>query len=205
MLTSTHLATTLDAIDWNRPRACVKASEETLGALARERALLTELVRSLVDDPDRLSRCETNPPVDRLVLAEDTTAADRFAAHVLHGGYVHTWNRRTSRTQTGPVTSDDLAAGTVTVEGPGSSYLYSHSLVHQTAVLPGSISLFLHGPVRQSQWHLASDLYDDGHRHQVRDDTRYRCSAPMSHAQLKTRVAELARLGVITTERQPRP
>ncbi|MFE9250755.1 hypothetical protein [Streptomyces sp. NPDC007088] len=231
MLTITNLATALDTIDWNRPRACAKTSREVLSALAKDRALLTELVCSLADDPARRQRCETNPLVDRLVLAQDTTGADRwqlrlhafpmgeleliphdhkypFAVRVLHGGYLHTWNRRTGQDQTGPFTSADLAAGTVTVEGPGSGYLLMHSLVHQTAVLPGSVTLFLRGPARQSRWHSASDLHDlhqDDHGRPVRDDTRYRRSTPMSPAQLQNRVAELARLGVITTERPARP
>ncbi|MET9776308.1 hypothetical protein ABZ023_18940 [Streptomyces sp. NPDC006367] len=231
MLTSTILATALDAIDWNRPRACAKASGEVLAALAGDREMLTALVCSLIHDADRRQRCETNPLVDRLVLAEDTTGQDRwqlrlhafpmgeleliphdhkypFTVHVLHGGYLHTWNRRTGQTQTGPFTSADLTAGTVTVEGPGSGYLLFHSLVHQTAVLPGSVTLFLRGPARQNRWHSASDLHDphhDDHGRQIRDDTRYRRSAPMSPARLQARVADLTRLGIITTERPARP
>ncbi|MFF9785718.1 hypothetical protein [Streptomyces nigrescens] len=224
MLTATDLATALDAIEWNQPRACSRATDEILHAVAKDHGMLTALVASLVHDMGRLRRCEANPLVDRLVLAEDTTGGDRwqlrlhafpmgeleliphdhkypFAVHVLHGGYLHAWNRRTGAAQKGPFTSVDLAVGTVTVEGPGSSYLFSHSLVHQTAVIPGSVTLFLRGPARQSQWHSASDLHDlrhDDHGRPVRDDTRYRRSTPMSLAQLHTRIADLTRLGIIT-------
>jgi len=150
-----ELATALHRVNWDNPRQCAADTSAALRALADDRELLTGLVTSIGCDPGRLARCETNPLINRLVLAEDASGADRwqlrlhifqdgrleliphdhkypFAVHVLTGGYAQVWNRRTSGRQTGPFTSTDLAPGLVTLEHPGTAYLFSDSLVHQT-------------------------------------------------------------------------
>ncbi|MEV7465386.1 hypothetical protein AB0O20_02580 [Streptomyces kronopolitis] len=220
------LATALEHINWDNPRQCAADTRTVLRALAHDRALLTSLVTSIGSDPDRLARCETNPLINRLVLAEDTSGADQwqlrlhvfqdgrleliphdhkypFAVHVLTGGYAQVWNRRTVGRQTGPFTSADLAPGLVTVEPPGAAYLFSDSLVHQTAVFPGTTTLFLRGPERQTRWNSATDMHDtriDGEDGSPTDQ-RYRLSGPMSLSEYHAFVADLERLGVLTSGR----
>ncbi|MET7606265.1 hypothetical protein ABZS96_27880 [Streptomyces avermitilis] len=223
----TDLATALDLINWDNPRQCAAETSTALRALADDRELLSGLVTSIGSDHARLARCETNPLVNRLVLAEDTSGADRwqlrlhtfqdgrleliphdhkypFAVHVLTGGYAQVWNRRIAADgQTGPFTSADLAPGLVTVERPGTAYLFSDSLVHQTAVFPGTATLFLRGPVRQLRWNSATDLHDtriDGDDGSPTDQ-RYRLSGPMSLSEYHAFVADLERLGVLTSGR----
>ncbi|MFI9630083.1 hypothetical protein [Streptomyces sp. NPDC052042] len=186
MLTPTHLATALDAIDWNRPRACAKASREVLGAGADRWQL----------------RLHAFPMGELELIPHDHKYP--FAVRVLHCGYLHTWNRRTGQTQTGPFTSDDLAAGTVTAEGPGSGYLLLHSLVHQTAALPGSVTLFLRGPAPVGTRHQTCTTCTVTTT-DARPVTTPATGAPPPCPPPQNRVADLTRLGVITTERPARP
>ncbi|MFD8609669.1 hypothetical protein [Streptomyces sp. NPDC059631] len=221
------LATALDHINWDNPRHCAADTSTLLRALADDQDLLTSLVTSIDSDAGRLARCETNPLVNRLVLAEDTSGADRwqlrlhvfqdgrleliphdhkypFVVHVLAGGYAQVWNRRIAAgVQSGPFTSADLTPGLVTVERPGTAYLFSDSLVHQTAVFPGTATLFLRGPVRQHRWNSATDMHDtriDGDDSSPTDQ-RYRLSGPMSLSEFRAFVADLERLGVLTSGR----
>jgi hypothetical protein len=228
MHTHPDLTDALDAIDWDDPRQCADTSRTALHHLAANPALLTDLVDAIGRDPHRLARCETHPIISRLSLAEDPaghwalrlhvfTDGQRdlvphdhkypFAVHLLSGGYLHVWNRRTGPEHSGDFTSAELRPGIVTLEQPGTAYLLSHSLVHQTAVAPGTATLFLRGPARQHRWHAATDLHDrlNGFQAPPRSGGPYLGSAPMTQPEYQALTRALARRGIITTPGRTRP
>ncbi|MCL7376987.1 hypothetical protein [Streptomyces sp. 35G-GA-8] len=224
MRTRSDLVTAINAIDWDDPRQCADNSRTTLRRLADNRELFTDLVHTIGREPYRLARCETHPIISRLCLAEgphslwqlrlhvfpdgerDLTPHDHkypFAVHVVSGGYVHVWNRRTGKRQTGEFSSHDVSPGIVTVERPTTGYLLANSLVHQTALGPETITLFLRGPVRHQRWHAASDMQGamNGFEAPPQDGGAYRGSAPMTVPEYQSLVGALAKRAIINPGR----
>ncbi|OKI09460.1 hypothetical protein A6A06_01800 [Streptomyces sp. CB02923] len=221
-----HLTEEISRIDWDDPRKSARQCRGLLGRLAADRGLLTELVRGTERDPRRFGRSESHPLMSKLCLYEDPerrcqlrlhafTGRERdlvphdhkypFSAYVLAGGYVHVWNRRTDATCSGEFTSRDLAAGVVALERPGSCYTFQHSLVHQTIVMPDTVSLFLRGPKRQSRWHAAGDMLHllDGYEAPRPGGRSHQGSVPLSPDQFHAVRADLEQRGIIAKERPP--
>ncbi|MFC9329226.1 hypothetical protein [Kitasatospora sp. NPDC057015] len=179
MKTSEDLRSALDTVDWDDPHRGPQASRQALRALAANRALLTELVEAVPRKPELMRRCEQYPVMSRLVLAEHPhgtwglrmhifhgverdliphTHKRPFASHILAGGYLHAWHRRTDHQSAGPFTAADLTPAIVSLEAPGSDYTLQDPLVHQTIMDAGTVTLFLSGPDRQPTWWAATDM-----------------------------------------------
>ncbi|AUY54603.1 hypothetical protein EH183_30600 [Streptomyces sp. CB01881] len=221
---SFDLAAACSEIDWDDPRRSSRQTRKLLGRLAADRELLTDLLVGIESDPLRLGRSERHPLMHRLSLYEDPerrcqlrlhffTGRDRdlvphdhkypFSVHVLSGGYLHVWNRRTDEAQIGDFTSEDVTPGIVTLERPGTSYSFQNSLVHQTIVLPGTVSLFLRGPKRQDRWHAAKDMLHllNGYEAPSEGKKTHLGAEPITTDEFLVIRDDLARRGIITDRR----
>lgn len=226
-LDSERLATRLAGIDWDDARASQRASRTLLHALAGDRDLLTELVWGIPDDPWRSRRSEFHPLMNKLCLLEDQEAGYQlrlhdfrvndldivphdhkypFTAYVITGGYTHVWSRRTNGRDDGDFTSEDITPGVVSLEGPGACYTLQYSLIHQTVVQPGTVSLFLRGPKRMDRWHAAGDMRHlfKGYEAPNRDGTPHQGSVPLSYQGYADVRDSLVERGIIDNRRHPR-
>jgi predicted metal-dependent enzyme (double-stranded beta helix superfamily) len=173
------VATWLDdesAVDWTNLRDVSARSRDLLDRLADDRELLSELVFGIEHDELRLRESEVHPLINRLILyqADDRGITIRlhmspgarelvphdhkytFTARVLTGAYVHVWRRKDAEVP--DFESGDLAPGVVTIERPGSAYTFGHQLVHQTIMVPGTVTLFMRGPRMKDRSHAALDM-----------------------------------------------
>lgn len=214
------LGAVCSAIEWENPRRANRQARTILARLALNRELLSNKVIKIESNPVRLARSETHPLLHRLSLYEDPerrcqlrlhifSGRDRdlvphdhkypFSVFVLAGGYLHVWNRRTGSAQAGEFTSADIAPGIVSVERPGSCYSFQNSLVHQTIVLPGTVSLFLRGPKRQARWHAAGDMLHllNGYEAPSSGKAHHKGARPISKDALHEIRHDLARRGII--------
>lgn len=169
----------LGEIDWSDARSAHRGCRALARFIGEDKLLLSNLVHSLETDKERFARCEAHPLMYRLVLHEDhereyqvrlhvvsKEARDivphdhkyTFSAYILAGGYLHVWNRRVAAPE-GDFTSKDITPGVVAVERRGAAYTFRNSLVHQTIMTPGTVSIFIRGPKSQSHWHAAKDMY----------------------------------------------
>lgn len=171
------------ALDWTSARQVHERSRRILDRLAADKDALSRLVFEIEHDPVRLRESEVHPLINRLILyhaperditirlhmspgARELVPHDHkytFTARVLHGAYVHVWRRREDQRDRsagvdGDFDSTDLAPGMVTIERPGSAYTFGHPLVHQTIMLPGTVTLFMRGPRTKSRSHAAMDM-----------------------------------------------
>ncbi|MGW6460559.1 hypothetical protein ACWF94_32320 [Streptomyces sp. NPDC055078] len=211
-------------VDWDNPRRASRQARNLLGRLAADRELLSEIVRGIETDPLRLARSERHPLLHRLSLYEDPerrcqlrlhffTGRDRdlvphdhkypFSVHVLSGGYLHVWNRRTDAEQAGEFTSADITPGIVSLEGPGTTYTFQNSLVHQTIVLPGTVTLFFRGPKRQDRWHAAGDMLHllNGYEAPTPGEKTHQGSEPITLDEFAAIREDLVRRGIISDRR----
>ncbi|MFF7597652.1 hypothetical protein [Streptomyces mirabilis] len=219
-----NLAAACSEIDWDNPRRSGRQARKLLGRLGSDRDLLSQIVLGIASDPLRLGRSERHPLMHRLSLYEDPerrcqlrlhffTGRDRdlvphdhkypFSAHVLSGGYLHVWNRRTDEAQAGDFTSEDVTPGIVTLERAGTGYTFQHTLVHQTIVLPGTVSLFLRGPKRQDRWHAAGDMLHllNGYEAPTADKKPHLGAEPITLDEFLAIRDDLVRRGIITDRR----
>ncbi|MCX5064199.1 hypothetical protein OG895_43835 [Streptomyces sp. NBC_00201] len=179
MLTTT--TSWLDAVpplDMDSLRKFQRISRNVLDRLADDRETLTQLVKDVLRDPDRLAasrvtlllnrlslyqapdrgfeiRLNMNPRPDNQLVPHDHCYA--FATRILTGGYVHVIRRRTNGWE-GPFTGADLEPAVVTVERPGSAYTLGESMVHQAVMEPHTVTLFTRGPRRKKLSHAAEEL-----------------------------------------------
>ncbi|MEU7829505.1 hypothetical protein [Nonomuraea sp. NPDC049129] len=166
-------------IDWRDARSAHRQCRALARHIGENKALLSQLVNDLEVDEARFARCEMHPLMYRLVLHEDLgqeyqvrlhvvaeEARDivphdhkyTFSAYILAGGYLHIWNRRLGAHE-GDFTSHDITPGIVAIERRGAAYTFRNSLIHQTIMTPGTVSIFIRGPKSQSHWHAAKDMY----------------------------------------------
>jgi hypothetical protein len=224
-MNGTEISERFAEIEWDDPRSSHRQSRDLLRYLAEDRELLTELVSSIQDDPWRMKRSECHPIMNKLCLLEtpdspyqlrlhDFRVSDldivphdhkySFSVYILAGGYTHVWNRRTNGIYDGDFTSQDIAPGLVSLEGPGSCYTLQYSLVHQTIAQPNTVSLFLRGPKRMNRWHAARDmmhLFKD-YEAPKEDGTAHQGSIPMSTNEFMAITTSLASRGIIA-DRSP--
>ncbi|MFE2723960.1 hypothetical protein [Kitasatospora sp. NPDC059327] len=208
--------TALDHIDWNDLHHAAPTLRHILRAIADNRRLLTDLVEGSRTTPRLFHRGEHHPVMSRLVLAEpDDRAwalrlhvfhgAERdliphthkrpFGAHILAGGYLHAWQRRTDGQDAGPFTSHTLTPGIVALETPGSDYLLGDPLIHQTIMEAGTVTLFASGPDRQPTWWAATDM--GGEVAQMKQDDIAGRDYSMTHAAHAAIATTLTDLGLI--------
>ncbi|WP_222595068.1 hypothetical protein [Nocardia ninae] len=148
-----------------------------LSRLAEDKDLLTRLVHEIEFDHERLSKSEVHPLINRLILYQDDSRAFQirlhmspgsrelvphdhkysFTAYVLRGAYLHVWRRRVDRRE-GEFTGADILPGIVTIERPGTCYTFGHPLIHQTIMVPGTVTLFMRGPRVKGRSHAALDM-----------------------------------------------
>jgi hypothetical protein len=189
-------------LDWHDARAVFRSCRPALQELHHDRELLAEMVDRVRTTPELMSRCEEHPLMFRTVLHHNSDenvqlrlhiaqASTRdlmphdhkstFTALILAGGYVHVWRRRRGE-QSGEFSSPDLTTGTVSLERPGTCYTFRNSLIHQTVMLPGTVTLFVRGPNLQSLWHSAEDMRHllDGYEPPKADGGAYRGGAALS-------------------------
>ncbi|MFF3730714.1 hypothetical protein ACFYXM_10450 [Streptomyces sp. NPDC002476] len=167
----------LPAIDDTDLRASHRARIEILERLSTDQKLLTRLVHEIEHDPHRLAESEIHPLINRLVLYQDDTRGLQIRLHmspgtrelvphdhkysftvkILKGAYVHVWRRRTGTSEE-EFTAADIEPGVITIERPGSAYTFGHPLIHQTVMLPGTVTLFTRGPRAKNRSHAALDM-----------------------------------------------
>lgn len=219
-----ELAARFARLDWDDPRSAHRDSRTLLRQLAGDRDLLSELVLDIPDDPLRKKHSEFHPLMNKLCLLEDPEVGYQLRLHdfrvsdldivphdhkysfsvcILAGGYTHVWNRRTAGPYDGDFTSKDITPGIVSLEGPGACYTLQYSLVHQTVVQPGTVSLFLRGPQRMERWHAADDMLErlKGYEAPKKDGSPHQGSTPLSaegYAQVRD---SLIQRGIITNRR----
>ncbi|MFE0045216.1 hypothetical protein [Streptomyces albireticuli] len=219
MRTFEEIESAIDAVPWDDARPCARTCREILSALADDRPLLTAMVERTGRDPRLLARCESHPIVSRLCLAQhpgnrwqlrlhvfrddekDIVPHDHkypFAVHVLAGGYAHAWNRRTGTAQSGDFASTGITPALVTLETAHAAYLLSDTLIHQTVIARGTVTLFLRGPVRQDRWHAATDMLDqlNGFQAPPADGSAYLGSTPLAREQYDALTHTLAQRGI---------
>ncbi|MEU7829507.1 hypothetical protein [Nonomuraea sp. NPDC049129] len=176
-MTSSDWLDELEPLDWKDLRGAHRRTRAILSRLAADKDLLTQRVRSIELDADRLKASEVHPLINRLILhqsdpqgfhirlhmspgSRDLVPHDHkysFSAYVLRGGYIHVWRRR-SDDGDGEFLSHQVSAAIASVEREGSCYTFGHPLIHQTAMLPGTVSLFIRGPREKVRSHAALDL-----------------------------------------------
>ncbi|WP_332757128.1 hypothetical protein [Streptomyces sp. MT206] len=167
----------LPAIDDTDLRASHRARSEILERLGADQTLLTRLVHEIEHDPHRLAESEIHPLINRLVLYQDDARGLQIRLHmspgsrelvphdhkysftvkILKGAYIHVWRRRTG-TSEGEFTAADIEPGVITIERPGSAYTLGHPMIHQTVMLPGTVTLFIRGPRAKGRSHAALDM-----------------------------------------------
>ncbi|WP_432004780.1 hypothetical protein [Streptomyces parvus] len=219
-----ELADRCAQIDWDDARGAHRTSRTLLRRLAGDRELLSELVLGIPADPWRKKRSEFHPLMNKLCLLEDPEAGYQlrlhdfrvsdldivphdhkysFSVYILSGGYTHVWNRRTNGVYEGDFTTRDIAPGVVSLEGPGACYTLQYSLIHQTVVQPGTVSLFLRGPKRLDRWHAADDLMDHlkGYEAPKKDGSSHQGSTPLSDEAYASVRDSLIQRGIITNRR----
>lgn len=200
-------------IDWTDARSVHRACRPALEELYADRELLHDLVDNVHRTPELMRRCEEHPLLYRAVVhhnveenvqvrlhaaqasTKDLMPHDHkstFVALILQGGYIHVWRTRRGE-QAGDFTSSDLDVGTVSLERPGSCYAFRNSLVHQTVMLPGTVTLFVRGPSLQPRWHSASDMLHllEDYEPPKADGSEHRGSTalgPASYAALQRRL-----------------
>lgn len=151
---------------------------DLLDRLAADRDLLSHLVHSIEDDPDRREGSRVTLLLDRLCLYRAPERAFEvrlnmnpravnqevphdhgynIATRILTGGYVHVVRRRVDSGE-GPFTGQDLLPAVVSVERPGSAYILGHTAAHQAVMLPGTTTLFVRGPRLKAGSHAAEEL-----------------------------------------------
>ncbi|MEU6353625.1 hypothetical protein ABZ896_30585 [Streptomyces sp. NPDC047072] len=177
MITTTNWLDDLPALDDGDLRLAHRRSREILLRLGADRPLLTQLVGEIEHDPQRMTESEVHPLINRLVIYQDDARGFQIRLHmspgarelvphdhkytfttlVLAGAYLHVWRRRTDAGE-GEFTAEDLQPGLITVERPGSCYTLGHPLVHQTVMLPGTVTLFMRGPRAKPRSHAALDM-----------------------------------------------
>ncbi|CAM4360914.1 hypothetical protein NONI108955_22575 [Nocardia ninae] len=218
------LGAACSAVEWEDPRRACRQARTILGRLVSDRALFSETVFGIEADPARLARSESHPLLHRLSLYEDPqrrcqlrlhvfSGRERdlvphdhkypFSVYVVAGGYLHVWNRRVGESQSGEFLSTDISPGIVSVERPGSCYTFQNSLVHQTIVMPGTVSLFLRGPKRQDRWHAAGDMLHllEGYEAPRSDRAEHQGAQPMTLEDLHRIRRGLVRSGIIADQR----
>ncbi|OKI09458.1 hypothetical protein A6A06_01790 [Streptomyces sp. CB02923] len=172
-----HWIDELPPFDWDDLRDAHRRCRSVLDRLAGDRGLLSRLVAEIEHDPVRLATSEIHPLINRLILYQDDARHFQvrlhmspgsrelvphdhkysFTAYVLAGAYVHVWRRRTG-TAEGEFTSQDIRPGIVSVERPGTCYTFGSPLIHQTIMLPGTVTLFMRGPRTKQRSHAAMDM-----------------------------------------------
>ncbi|MCX4681481.1 hypothetical protein OG413_40495 [Streptomyces sp. NBC_01433] len=177
MTTATNWLEELPALDDNDLRLAHRRSRDILLRLGADRRLLTQLVGEIEHDPQRMTESEVHPLINRLVIYQDDARGFQIRLHmspgarelvphdhkytfttlVLAGAYIHVWRRRTDGGE-GEFTAEDLQPGLITVERPGSCYTLGHPLVHQTVMLPGTVTLFMRGPRAKTRSNAALDM-----------------------------------------------
>ncbi|MET7606263.1 hypothetical protein ABZS96_27870 [Streptomyces avermitilis] len=177
MTTATNWLEELPALDDSDLRVAHRRSRDILLRLGADRRLLTQLVGEIEHDPQRMTESEVHPLINRLVIYQDDARGFQIRLHmspgarelvphdhkytfttlVLAGAYIHVWRWRTD-TGEGEFASGDLQPGLITVERPGSCYTLGHPLVHQTVMLPGTVTLFMRGPRAKPRSHAALDM-----------------------------------------------
>ncbi|MFD4394349.1 hypothetical protein [Kitasatospora sp. NPDC058478] len=207
----------LDTIDWDRARDSATTARSILRQLADNRPLLTEMVEAVPRTPELMGRCEHHPLMSRMVLADRPggwclrlhrfehdekdliphTHRRAIYSHILYGGYLQVWHRRTDGHQGGPFSTMDLTPAVMSIEAPGADYMLGDPLIHQTIMQPGTVSLFLSGPARQDQWWPASDL-DGMVTEMKKDDMEKTKDFSMSPADHEAFAAMLRSHGIIT-------
>lgn len=178
-----HWLDELPAFDWSDTRSVHARCRGVLSRLAVDRTLLSQLVYEIENDPHRLGQSEIHPLINRLIVYQDDARGFQvrlhmspgarelvphdhkytFTAYVLAGAYVHVWRRRTDRAE-GDFTSHDIMPGVVSIERPGSCYTFGNPLVHQTIMLPGTVTLFMRGPRVRQRSHAALDMWPEADR-----------------------------------------
>ncbi|MEV5581528.1 hypothetical protein [Streptomyces parvus] len=168
------------AFDWSNARSVHRQCRSVLTRLAGDRPLLSRLVHEIEHDPKRLAESEIHPLINRLIAYQDDERGFQirvhmspgsrelvphdhkytFTAYVLAGAYVHVWRRRTD-TAEGDFTSTDIQPGIVSIERPGTCYTFGSPLVHQTIMLPGTVTLFMRGPREKPRSHAALDMWPE--------------------------------------------
>ncbi|MFE0045214.1 hypothetical protein [Streptomyces albireticuli] len=165
-------------VDHRDLRTAHSRRAQILNRLAADKPLLTELVHGIEHNPRLLHESEVHPLIHRLVLYQDDARGFQIRLHlspghgdelvphdhkysfttrILAGAYTHVWRRRTD-TSDGEFTAADLTPGIVTIERPDSCYTLGHPLVHQTLMLPGTVTLFMRGPREKDRSHAALDM-----------------------------------------------
>ncbi|WP_241002870.1 hypothetical protein [Streptomyces sp. CB01881] len=172
-----HWIDHLPALDWTNLRAGHRQARSVLTRLAGDRELLTRLVHEIEHDEQRMTASEIHPLINRLILYQDDARGFQirlhmspgsrelvphdhkytFTAYVLQGAYVHVWRRRADRGE-GEFTGDDIRPGIVSIERPGTCYTFGHPLIHQTIMVPGTVTLFMRGPRVKQRSHAALDM-----------------------------------------------
>ncbi|MGW1805475.1 hypothetical protein [Streptomyces sp. NPDC002078] len=172
-----HWIDHLPALDWTDLRTGHRQARSVLTRLAGDRELLTRLVHEIEHDDQRLSASEIHPLINRLILYQDDSRGFQirlhmspgsrelvphdhkytFTAYVLQGAYVHVWRRRADRGE-GEFTGNDIRPGIVSIERPGTCYTFGHPLIHQTIMVPGTVTLFMRGPRVKQRSHAALDM-----------------------------------------------
>ncbi|MFF9785720.1 hypothetical protein [Streptomyces nigrescens] len=212
----------LPAFDDADLRASHFARSEILERLSANRTLLTRLVHEIEHDPHRLAESEIHPLINRLVLYQDDTRGMQIRLHmspgarelvphdhkysftvkILRGAYIHVWRRRTD-TNEGDFTAGDIEPGVITIERPGSAYTLGHPLIHQTSMLPGTVTLFIRGPRATNRSHAALDMLpaaDDWPEPSEAGKPKHaRGQRPVTMDEYRTMRQQLIDQGVITT------
>lgn len=207
-------------IDWSNLRIAYGRTREVLRRLASDKELLTERVRSIEDDAERFLASEVHPLINRLILHQgdeqgfhirlhispgmrDLVPHDHkysFTAYVLRGGYVHVWRRRHAPT-VDEFDSHGVSAAIASIERQGSCYTFGHPLVHQTAMLPGTVSLFIRGPREKERSHAALDLLPQadewGSPAEAGKPQHANGQRPITHGELRAMISQLEDLDVI--------
>lgn len=207
-------------VDWSDLRTAYRVTREILTQLAADKDVLTARVRSIAEDPQRLAASETHPLINRLILHQgdeqgfhirlhmspgmrDLVPHDHkysFTAYVLRGGYVHVWRRRHDP-EIDEFDSQGVSAAIASVERAGSCYTFGHPLVHQTSMLPGTVSLFIRGPREKERSHAALDLIPQADEWGAPADMGKPKHAngqrPITLEELGSMTSQLANLGVI--------
>lgn len=172
--TTTTVVDRLRAVRWDDLQDVVAGTAPLLSELSGP-DWLTRAYDRMAEDQHLRSLSERLAELDKLVLLDDQASGVRVRMHVfrqgyfdrphnhrftfgtriLSGGYTHTVYGHTRDSLDVP--ADLLVPRLVRFEGPASTYVIEHSLVHSVAATTDTVTLTVRGPSRKDRMLIVDD------------------------------------------------
>jgi predicted metal-dependent enzyme (double-stranded beta helix superfamily) len=165
----------LRAVRWDDLRDVTARTAPLLSELVSSPHWLARAYDHMVEDDHLRSLSERLAELDKLVLWDDPASGVRVRMHVfrqgyfdrphnhrftfgtviLSGGYTHTVYGQSGDSL--DIAPDLLVPRLIKFEGPGSSYVIEHSLVHSVAAATDTVTLTVRGPSCKDRMLIVDD------------------------------------------------